>query len=150
MEKNGDGSRNGGSQNRTATPSDAVDGARPDLDDHLRLLCERRRRYALYLMRERNAEELSVLARRVAAELAETTPDAVDETRRAEIETLFVHVDIPMLETANVVSHDRRIETLSLEDLPESLETALDACAAIDGIGLGDGKTSEETPNDPD
>ncbi|NUB89545.1 hypothetical protein HTZ84_20380 [Haloterrigena sp. SYSU A558-1] len=145
MTKNDDSSRN-----ETATPTDAVDGGGSDLDEFLRLLGERRRRYALYVMRERNVEELSVLARRIAAELAGATPDAVDETRRKEVETMLVHADVPALAAAGIVSYDRRTETLSLEHLPESLETVLDACATIDGIGSDEGRTPEETSNDSD
>lgn len=145
MEKNGDGGRHG-----TVTPTDAADGCGSDLDALLRLLCERRRRYALYLLRERNAEELPVLARRVAAELAETTPDAVDETHRTEIETMLVHVDIPTLEAAEVVSYDRRTETLSLEQFPEPLETVLDACATIEDIDASEREAVGAVPNDLD
>ncbi|WP_126662157.1 DUF7344 domain-containing protein [Haloterrigena salifodinae] len=145
MTNNGDSSQNG-----TVTPTDAVDGGGSDLDKFLRLLCERRRRYALYVMRERSTEELSVLARRIAAELDGTTPDAVDETHRKTIETMLVHADVPALAAAGIVSYDRRTETLRLEGLPEPLEAVLDACATPDGVGPVTGEGAGGAPTDQD
>ncbi|ADB62106.1 hypothetical protein Htur_3242 [Haloterrigena turkmenica DSM 5511] len=143
MTKNDDSSRNG-----TETPTDAVDGGGSDLDEFLRLLGERRRRYALYVMRERNVEELSVLARRIAAELAGATPDAVDETHRKEVETMLVHADVPALAAAGIVSYDRRTETLRLEHLPEPLEAVLEACATPDGVDSLTGEGADGAPTD--
>ena len=149
MEENGDGGRNTDTRNGTDPHSDAgSDGA--DLDELLCLVSERRRRYVLYVMRERHTEDLTGLARRVAAELAETTPDAVDETHREAIETLLVHADVPALAAADLVSYDRQTETLRLESLPEPLETVLEACATLDDIDPSAGEAAEGATSDTD
>lgn len=108
------------------------DGGVPDLDEFLRLLSNRRRRYALYYLREHDLRDRTALARYVAAELAGTDPEDVADDRVREVETMFVHVDVPMLEESGVVSSDRRTGTLCLDYPSAAVETLLDACAAFD------------------
>ena len=133
-ERDGCSDGNGGTSVRTGPTGvrGVADGGAPDLDEFLRLLSNRRRRYALYYLREHDLRERDRLARYVAAELAESGPEDVADGRIEEVETMLVHVDVPMLEETGVVSADHRTETLRFDYPSSSLDALLEACAALE------------------
>ncbi|MFD1563454.1 hypothetical protein ACFR99_07825 [Haloarchaeobius amylolyticus] len=123
----------------TNATSSGGNGGISDPDEWLQLLSDRRRRYLLYCLRDDDVRKQGTLARRVAARLAHTSPEEVPERRSETVEASLVHVDIPMLADAGVVSYDRRTGTIRFDDLPDGLEHLLDACATLDeSRGSGD------------
>lgn len=118
-----------------AASATVTDGGVPALDEFVRVLSERRRRCILYCLREDNVADIGGLARRVAARLDRTSPKEVSERRRETVEISLVHVELPMLADAGVVSYDRRTGTLRLDHPSAPVKTLLDACATFDERG---------------
>ena len=127
------GDRDASERIAAAGPSGGVDDA-PELDEFLSLLSERRRRDALYWLRDRDAGTVDALAERIVAERTGETPADIDETERERIRTKLVHVDIPTLAAAGLVSYDRRTGTLRFDYPPQAVDALLEACARLEGI----------------
>lgn len=103
----------------TGVPAESV-------DDALSLLADRRRRYALYHLRDRAATtdreatvSLQGLARRVAAVERGTDPEQVLEDEFERVYLGLQHNHVPRLEDAGVVEYDeddRRVRFVGTGD----------------------------------
>lgn len=103
-----------------------------NLDEILTALADRRRRYALYHLREEEILELEALARRVAAWEADSPPDEVadDEVRRLRVE--FHHEHIGVFREAACIEYDDRSGVVRYRDPPEPLPALLDVVSELD------------------
>lgn len=105
----------------------------PDnLDEIIAALTDRRRRYALYHLREEEILELEALARRVAAWEADSPPDEVsdDEVERLRVE--FHHEHVGVFRQAACIEYDDRSGVIRYRDPPEPLPDLLDAVSAVE------------------
>lgn len=113
--------------------------ARPDggtteaLDEVFSLLADRRRRYALYHLRERAGtgdREVSVglrdLAREVAAFEQGTDPEQVLEDEYERVYLGLQHNHVPRLADAGVVEYDREQSTVAVVEVDEPLSACLE------------------------
>ena len=92
-----------------------------NLDHVVEALARRRRRYALYILRDEEYLELEDLARRVAAWQSDQSPEAVpgEDVERLVLE--FQHNDIEVFRRAGCVEYDPRSDVVRYRDPPETL-----------------------------
>lgn len=142
-DSNGD-HRHSGLEDETVVVSNAGDDGMADLDELLRILSDRRRRCILYCLDSADHRDVDTLAKRVATRLERTASDDRDAVRDDAIKLSLVHVDIPMLEDADIVSYDRRRGDLCLDCPPTHIETLLETCATLDPYAdTDDGRESD-------
>lgn len=103
-----------------------------NLDEILTALANRRRRYALYQLREEEILELEALARRVAAWEADSPPDEVadEEVRRLRLE--FHHEHVGVFREAACIEYDDRSGVIRYRDPPEPLPALLDVVSDLE------------------
>ncbi|MDF9744613.1 DUF7344 domain-containing protein [Natrinema salsiterrestre] len=137
--------RHSGLEDQTRIGSEMGDDGAADLDELLRILSNRRRRCVLYCLDAADHRDVETLAKRVVTRLERTVPDDRAEVRYDDVELSLVHVDIPMLEDADVISYDRRRGDLCLDCPPTRIEPLLETCAALDPCAeTDDGRESDE------
>lgn len=112
---------------RCDDPSRADDGER--IDELLRALSDRRRRCALYALREAGRAELDEFAVRTAVRVHGRPRDALSEDAVEGLRCQLHHVHLPVLEETGAVEYDSRSGTVFYRDPPEALETFLEYCA---------------------
>jgi hypothetical protein len=97
-----------------------------ELDVTLELLADRRRRYALYYLREQEGGiEVDELARRIAER-----DDRTRARNHDQIQTELHHKHLPKMEAANVVERDA--DAIRLGRSASSLEPYLDIAAELE------------------
>lgn len=99
------------------------------LDDLVAALAHRRRRYALYHLREAEIADADALARQVVAWETDQAPDAVahDEVEKVLLE--FRHSHLAMLREARCIEYDERSEVVRYREPPAPLAEMLDVLA---------------------
>jgi DNA-binding transcriptional ArsR family regulator len=134
----------GGLEDETVVGSKTSDDGAADLDELLRILSDRRRRCILYCLNAADHRDIATLAKRVTDRLERPVSDDDVEIRVDEVRLSLVHVDIPMLEDADIVSYDRRRGDLRLDRPQADIEPLLETCAALDPYAdTDDGRDSE-------
>lgn len=101
-----------------------------NLDDVVAAVARRRRRYALYCLREEGFLELEALARQVAARQTDRHPGAVPQADVDRLVTEFRHNDLSVFERADSVEYDDRSDVVRYRDPPAVLEDLLAVLAA--------------------
>lgn len=109
-----------------------TDTGREKLDNVLRALLDRRRRYALYFLAENEVSDVEELATHVAAMEENTAPDTISSGRIEQVQISLVHADLPLLEENGFVEFDRRSDTIRYSYPPDLLEEMLDLCSEFD------------------
>lgn len=101
------------------------------IDRVLELVAEKRRRYALYCLDDRDAPvSVDELAATVAE--METDGDEVDDDRRDRIEVALQHTHLPAAERAEFVDYDPADETVRLTAEPPAFEAILSVAHALE------------------
>lgn len=131
--------RHSGLEDETVVGSEVSDDGVADLDELLRIVSNRRRRCVLYCLDVADHRDVETLAKGVMTRLERTAPDDREDVRYDDIKLSLVHVDIPMLEDADIVSYDRRRGDLCLDCPPTHIETLLETCATLDPYAETDG-----------
>lgn len=99
------------------------------LSEVLAALADRRRRYALYYLRECGGANVDAVAERVVAlERERTDADPTVE----QVRTMLHHVHLPALRAAALVEYDPRGNDVAYAEPPVSLDALLDAAASIE------------------
>lgn len=104
-----------------------------DLDDALRLLGDRPRRYLLYFLREQGAASLDELADVVAGWLAAGADGpTVGPDERARVLADLYHVHVPLLVDHGVVAVDGETGEVSLSSVSAPLDRLLDETLGLE------------------
>lgn len=107
-------------------------GISPTLDATLDLLSNRRRRYALYYLREQGG---SVPLDTLAAKIASWESDGDDDPDVANVRADLYHSQLPRLDSANVVAFDADEGIVELADESDSPVTEyLDLAAREENV----------------
>lgn len=107
-------------------------GISPTLDATLDLLSNRRRRYALYYLREQGG---SVPLDTLAAKIASWESDGDDDLDVANVRADLYHSQLPRLDSANVVAFDADEGIVELADESDSPVTEyLDLAAREENV----------------
>ena len=97
-----------------------------NLDDVVAALARRRRRYALYCLRDEEFLELEDLARQVVARQSDRPADAVPEDDVERLVLEFEHNDLEVFQRAGCVEYDDRSGVVRYRDPPEVLVDLLE------------------------
>lgn len=132
MEDDESGSEN--ERSRTAGDSGRPDrnGYRPRFEALLEILTSRRRRYALYYLRDREVTDLDSLATHLASIGRDVTVTALSDEELSRVKTQLVHTDLPALADAQLIEFDRRSGAIRYSAPPPLLEGVLRLSAHID------------------
>lgn len=98
-----------------------------NLDDVVAALARRRRRYALYCLRDEEFLELEDLARQVVAWQSDRPAEAVPEEDVERLVLEFQHNDLDVFRRTGCVEYDARSGVVRYRDPPEVLVALLDA-----------------------
>lgn len=101
------------------------------VDRVLNLLADRRRRYALYCLEDRN-EPISIDDLATAIARMEGTDDGVPDDRCERIEVGLQHTHLPAVERAEFVEYDPADEIVQLTDEPPAFEALLTVAEALE------------------
>ncbi|WP_254761450.1 DUF7344 domain-containing protein [Natrinema marinum] len=116
---------------------DAVrtDGGGKGLDTLLALVSSRRRRHALYYLRESETASVDELAKRLT-ESTDTISESpsTDQLSRTKVE--LVHAVLPKLQEAGCIDYDPRSETIRYRRPSTSLTTVLDVCSDLESTPM--------------
>lgn len=96
------------------------------LDDVVATLANRRRRYALYHLREEEILDIDALARQVVAWEADRPAAAVSEDDVEKVLLEFQHSHLAMLRDAGCIEYDERTEVVRYREPPATLVELLD------------------------
>lgn len=95
-------------------------------------LANERRRYVLYYLRDVESAEFDDVVERVATWETGSAPEALDERTRNTIRIDLQHAQLPKLEEAGLIGHDRRHGSVCFQHLSDSLEQLLEYCATVE------------------
>lgn len=116
--------------------------AAAELDAAFGVLADVHRRYALNYLRDRESATLDEVATVVAGWLGtrDDPTGVVTPRHRDSVRTALHHVHLPRLAAAGFVSYDADSGDVTLESLPEFVETVLDRSLAQqrDGVEQSD------------
>lgn len=110
----------------------AHDGGASLVSRVFQALRNRRRRYVLYYLRDREQAQLDDLAIQLAAWEQDISPDEVSSEDIENVATNLVHTHLPKLEDYGLVDYDRRTETVTYPYTPSLLNEALELAATIE------------------
>lgn len=100
-----------------------------NLDDVVAALARRRRRYALYCLRDEEFLELEDLARQVVAWRTDRSPEAVREEDLERVVLEIQHNDLEVFRQVGCVEYDDRSGVVRYRDPPDVLVALLDVVA---------------------
>lgn len=103
-----------------------------EIDDVLRALSHRRRRYVMYYMQDRKTGSIEELARYVAAVDEDIPIDDVSEDLREQYRISLRHNDLPELAEAGLVDYDPRSGDVRFSHPSTFLEKLLAVSAEIE------------------
>lgn len=103
-----------------------------NLDDVVAALARRRRRYALYCLRDEEYLELEGLARQVAAWQTDRSADAVPDADVEQLVLEFEHNDLEVFRRAGCVEYDARSGVVRFREPPAVLVELLDVVADVE------------------
>lgn len=101
------------------------------VDRALDLLAERRRRYALYCLEDRD-EPVSVDDLAAAVARMERDGDGISEDRCRRIELHLEHTHLPKADQTGLVEYDPTASTVRLVDEPPAFEALLTVAEALE------------------
>ncbi|WP_255170832.1 DUF7344 domain-containing protein [Natrononativus amylolyticus] len=96
------------------------------LDELFGLLAQRRRRYVLYELRDRDHVDVRELAVAIVARETNDPPDNVPEERIERVSIRLHHNDLPMLHDAKLLEYDERQGDVSASTYFELVEKYLE------------------------
>lgn len=128
----GSGSDDDAARSETSRSRSNRDGIHRQFEALLDVLTARRRRYALYYLRDHEVADLTSLATHLAAIERDVPVSALGDDDIARVETELVHADLPALADAQLLEFDRRSGTLRYSAPPPLLEALLRLSAHID------------------
>lgn len=125
----------GGPAGDTGVPAESVDEA-------LSLLADRRRRYALYHLRDGDGGgiPLGELARGVAAVERDTDPDHVPEDEFERVYLGLRHNHVPRLEDAGVVEYDEDDNRVGFVGIDDCLAECLRVVRRMEAVAPDPGR----------
>lgn len=103
-----------------------------DVDEILRALSRRRRRYVMYHLQEHETSTLETLAGHVAAAEEDVSVADVSDERRETVAIELRHTHLPQLSQAGLVDYDPRTGDVRYAHPPTILDALLEACAEIE------------------
>lgn len=109
------------------------------ISEFLQVLANQRRRYALYFLRDEERSTLDELAKLIAAQEHETSPEEVDEQAYRNVRIDLYHAHLPKLEETGVIAYDRQSGQLCYRQLPGPMGEFLDYCATLECRGTVNG-----------
>ncbi|QSX00076.1 DUF7344 domain-containing protein [Haloterrigena alkaliphila] len=95
-------------------------------------LSSRRRRHALYYLREHELVDVDELARHLATERPDSPATTTAGDRIAEMETTVIHSDLPKLRDAGILEYDPRTGTIRYRQSSRILRLLLRVCSEFD------------------
>lgn len=98
----------------------------------LDVLSSRRRRRALYYLREHEVVDIDELVRHLATERPDSLATTTADERIAETETTVIHSDLPKLRDAGTVEYDSRTGTIRYRQSSRILRILLRVCSEFD------------------
>ena len=127
-------------------PSDRVEATSTDrgplvpdgglsVSECLKALADRRRRYVLYCLREKEHTEFESLSERVAAWETGTPLEELDERTKRNVGIALSHAHLPQLEDAGMIQYDYRQGTVRVVEVPAPIEKCLEYCWNIESPG---------------
>lgn len=102
------------------------------LDDVVATLAHRRRRYALYHLRDEEILDIDALARQVVAWDTDRSPAAVSDDEVEKVLLEFKHSHLSMLRDARCIEYDERSDVVRYREPPEPLADLLDVLAEVE------------------
>lgn len=109
------------------------------ISEFLQVLANKRRRYALYYLRDQECSTLDDLSKQIAAQEHATSPEEVDEQAYKNVRINLYHAHLPKLEETGVIAYDRQSGQLCYRQLPEPMGELLDYCATLECRGTANG-----------
>lgn len=109
----------------------AADGG-PRARTLLQALADKRRRFVLYYLRNRESAEFEDLTEQLAAWASEAPLGAPDEQTRKSIQSELYHKHLPKLEETGIIRYERDQKTVSFREQPGPIENIIDYCASIE------------------
>lgn len=103
-----------------------------NLDEIIAALARRRRRYALYHLRDEGIVELEDLVRQVVAWELDQPPEEISDDDVQKLVVEFHHDHVGVFRDAACVEYDERSGVIRYRDPPELLPELLDAVAAVE------------------
>lgn len=103
-----------------------------ELDEILRVLTAKRRRYVLYYLREEEMATLNELARQLVAWEEQQAPEAVLDADIERHALELYHEHLPQLTETCLIEFGMRSQAARYEHPPALLETLLDVCRTRD------------------
>lgn len=98
----------------------------------LQALADKRRRFVLYYLRDRESAEFEELTEQLAAWASEGPLDEPDEQTRKNIQLELYHKHLPKLEETGIIRYERDRKTVSFREQPDPIERFLAYCASIE------------------
>lgn len=96
------------------------------LDDVVATLTHRRRRFALYHLRDEGILDIDALARQVVAWETDQLPAAVSDDEVEKVLLEFKHSHLSMLRDAGCIEYDERTDVVRYREPPGTLVALLD------------------------
>ena len=107
-------------------------GYQTQLEALLEALTSRRRRYALYYLRDQEVTDLDSLATHLASVEGNVATAALSDEAITRVKTELVHTELPALADARLIEYDPRSEVIRYSAPPAPLEAFLRLSARID------------------
>ena len=107
-------------------------GDQTQLEALLEALTSRRRRYALYYLRDQEVTDLDSLATYLASVEGNVATAALSDAEITRVKTDLVHTDVPALADARLIDHDPQNEVIRYSAPPTPFEAFLRLSAQID------------------
>ncbi|WP_408957752.1 hypothetical protein [Natrinema sp. 74] len=112
-----------------------TDGGKRKLETLLAVLANRRRRYALYYLRENEVADIDELARWLT-ETGENPQTSANEDRFGRAKTALIHTSLPRLREAGCIEYDRRSGTVRYRRPSQSLAALLEVCSELESPSM--------------